>query len=135
MGSHHGGEALVKRAEPQRQFAADEGVEIVHHHMPALVEVHNQAELETALDLDVQILGINNRNLVDLSIDLETTNNLVNVIPPGLRQNLVLVSESGLKTPGDLRRVEGLVDAVLMGTAFMENPEPSTLLRTLFGKR
>jgi len=103
--------------------------------MPALVEVHNQAELETALDLDVQILGINNRNLVDLSIDLETTNNLVKVIPPGLRQNLVLVSESGLKTPGDLRRVEDLVDAVLMGTAFMENPEPSTLLRTLFGKR
>jgi indole-3-glycerol phosphate synthase len=101
--------------------------------MPALVEVHDQAELETALDLNVQILGINNRNLVDLSIDLNTTNRLVKIIPSKMRENLILVSESGLKTPENLQQVENLVDAVLMGTAFMESPEPEKLLKTLFG--
>ncbi|MDH4262521.1 MAG: indole-3-glycerol phosphate synthase TrpC [Spirochaetia bacterium] len=101
--------------------------------MPALIEVHNQAELETALEFNVQILGINNRNLIDLSIDLQTTNQLSKIIPGERRENLVLVSESGLKTSQDLQEVDGVVDAVLMGTAFMENADPQKLLKTLFG--
>jgi indole-3-glycerol phosphate synthase len=104
------------------------------YNMPALVEVHNQAELEDVLDLDIQILGINNRDLTDLSINLNTTNQLAGIIPEGIRKNLVLISESGLKSPGDLQQVENIVDAVLMGTAFMESAEPEKLLKSLFSK-
>ena len=101
--------------------------------MPALIEVHNQEELETALEFNVEILGINNRNLIDLSIDLHTTSQLSQIIPEKRREKLVLISESGLKTSQNLQEVEGIVDGVLMGTAFMENANPQNLLKTLFG--
>ena len=101
-------------------------------HMPALVEVHNEAELETALDLNVEILGINNRNLTDLTINLNTTKKLANLIPFNLRKKLILISESGLKTPEDLKLVEEDVDVVLMGTAFMESSDPESLLKRMF---
>lgn len=102
--------------------------------MPALVEVHTEAELETALEAGAEILGINNRNLNDLSINLKTTENLAARIPQAIRQNTVVISESGLKTPGDLKCIENQVDGVLMGTVFMESPNPENLLQSMFKK-
>ncbi|MDH4199399.1 MAG: indole-3-glycerol phosphate synthase TrpC [Spirochaetia bacterium] len=105
----------------------------VEYNMTALVEVHTRDELETALELNVKLLGINNRNLNDLSIDLNTTNYLVKMIPGQMQEKMVLVCESGLKTLQDLQKVETLTDAVLMGTAFMESAEPEKTLKSLFG--
>jgi len=104
------------------------------YNMPALIEVHNEEELESVLDLNVSLLGINNRNLTDLSIDLNTTGKLIERIPAEMKKNIILVSESGLKTMDDLQKVENMVNAVLMGTIFMESNEPESLLKKMFGK-
>jgi indole-3-glycerol phosphate synthase len=69
--------------------------------LDALVEVHDRAELDRALKLDVRLFGINNRNLKTLKTDLATTEALAAAVPP----DRVLVSESGLRTASDLERM------------------------------
>lgn len=96
--------------------------------MGALVEAHTEAELHRALDCGARVVGINNRNLETLEVDLETTARLLPMVPPGL----VTVSESGIRTSADLRRVSGLgVDAVLVGEALMRAEDPGARLREL----
>ncbi len=85
--------------------------------LSVLYEVHHYKELERALDMDVSIIGINNRNLKTLEIDLNITKELLRDIPEGK----IVVSESGIKTKEDVRFIESLpVDAVLIGTALMQ---------------
>jgi len=85
--------------------------------MAALIEVHNQQELEVALSCEPAIVGINNRNLADLSIDLQTTHRLCPLIPDGV----VIISESGLATPEDVAGLPARVNGVLIGTALMRS--------------
>ncbi len=100
--------------------------------MEALVEVHDEAELESALDLDIRILGINNRNLHDLSIDLNTTAELLAKIPSDVLPGLTIVSESGLSSRRDIESLPSRIDSTLIGTAFMKSDNPEALLSEMF---
>jgi len=84
--------------------------------LDVLVEVHTLEELERALDLDAKIIGINNRNLTTFEIDLKTTEELSEEVPEGI----ILVSESGIKTPADTQRVfDSGANAILVGETLM----------------
>lgn len=98
--------------------------------LDALVEVHAPDELAVALDAGAEIIGINNRNLRTLQVDLETTARL----RPGIPAGVVVVSESGIETRVQVERLERLgIDAVLVGTSLMGSPDPSAKLRALRG--
>ena len=103
--------------------------------MTALIEVHTAEELERVLALeDVNLIGINNRNLEDFSVDLQTTCQLLSSNSSKLRErDILVVSESGLHTPDDLKLVsEAGVDAVLIGESLVKQPDPATEIATLF---
>ena len=102
------------------------------YNMPALVEVHNESELEIALEADISILGINNRDLNHLGIDIKITHKLFEYIPNQLRENLVIVSESGLHTRSDIDRLPEGIDAVLIGTSLMGAIKPHQKIKELF---
>lgn len=86
------------------------------YQMDALVEVHTLAELDRALETEAKIIGINNRNLATFEVDLAVTETLSEEVP----NDIVLVSESGLRTAEDVARVKAAgVNAVLIGEALM----------------
>jgi indole-3-glycerol phosphate synthase len=88
--------------------------------LAVLFEVHNEKELEKALHVDAEIIGINNRNLKTLSIDLSTTLRLKKEVPVGK----IVVSESGIRTRQDVLMLQNNgIDAMLIGTSFMETPD------------
>lgn len=83
-----------------------------------LTEVHNEQELDLALSAGCDIVGINNRDLRDFTVDLKNTERLIKYIP----KNTVVVSESGIKISEDIRYLKSLgVNAVLIGETFMRN--------------
>lgn len=85
--------------------------------LSVLFEVHDYKELEMALLIACDIIGINNRNLKTLQIDLNTTVTLMREIPTGK----IVVSESGIKNRTDVQKLQNIgVDALLIGTSFME---------------
>ncbi len=90
-----------------------------------LVEVHNKEELNAALDTPATIIGVNNRNLKDLSIDLATSEELIPYIKEYDRQygtDHLVISESGVYTVDDARRmIQAGADALLIGTAIMKS--------------
>ncbi len=96
-----------------------------------LTEVHDAKELQRALDLDAKIIGINNRNLADLSINLDTTEELVALIPKTKRKNIRVISESGIKTRTDILRLAPIVDGFLIGSSLMSEPRVDLKLREL----
>lgn len=92
--------------------------------LDALVEVHDQQEMERALKLDAEIIGVNNRNLKDFSIHLDTTKKLSGMVPKGK----VFVAESGITRDEDVKFLKDCgVDAFLIGRAFMEAENPKQL--------
>lgn len=96
----------------------------------ALVEVHTQRELQRALTLGVDLIGINNRDLKTFNVDLGTTLELIRGVPEGV----TVVSESGIRTREDLLRLrEAGVDAVLIGEAFMVEKNVREALARLLG--
>ncbi len=98
--------------------------------MTPLIEVHNREELEIALCLDPSLIGINNRNLHDFSVDLDTTRRLRKLIPPETR----VVAESGIHTRSDvLQMAEAGADAVLVGEALVCAPDVAAQVRMLTG--
>jgi indole-3-glycerol phosphate synthase len=106
-------------------FAREFGLDV-------LVEVHDADEAVRALKLGADPIGVNNRNLQDFSVSLETTFSLLPALVDGKR---VVVSESGIFTREDCKRLEDVrVDAVLVGEALMTSPDPSTALKKLRGK-
>lgn len=97
--------------------------------MDVLVEVHDEAELHSALRLKTPLLGINNRNLRTFEVTLDTTLGLLQQVPA----DRLLVTESGILTPDDvslMRRHQ--VHGFLVGEAFMRAPEPGEELQKLF---
>jgi indole-3-glycerol phosphate synthase len=97
--------------------------------MAVLVEVHDAAELESALQLSTPLLGINNRDLRTFETRLETTLGLLPRIPKGR----IVVTESGILSTADVARMrEEGVNAFLVGEAFMRAPDPGGALRALF---
>ncbi len=100
----------------------------------ALVEVHDQTELDRVLALDgVELIGINNRDLKTFNVDLQTTYNLLATHGAQLRERrITVVSESGIHTAADLANVaQAGASAVLIGEAFMKQPDPGATLRQL----
>ena len=93
-----------------------------------LVEVHDSVELDRALALHPPIIGMNNRNLRDFSVDLDVTRRLRSRIPA----ECVTVSESGIRDPEDMRVLASLgVDAALIGEALVTAPDPAARLKEL----
>jgi indole-3-glycerol phosphate synthase len=96
--------------------------------LPALVEVHDQAELERALSIGADVIGINNRDLTTLQVDTRRTLELAPLIPGGT----VIVAESGFRHAGELEPlIEAGVDAVLVGEALMRSPDVEAACRAL----
>lgn len=96
--------------------------------LDVLVEVHDREELQRALAVGADVVGINNRDLRDFSVDLERTARLMDDVPPGV----TVVSESGIARPEQLQRLrERGVDAVLVGESLMRSPDPDAALRAL----
>ena len=92
--------------------------------LDVLMEVHDEVEMERALDIDPKIVGVNNRNLKDFTIDLNRTKQLISMAP----RDKVFVSESGVTTDEDILMLkEWGVDALLVGRAFMETENPKAL--------
>ncbi|MBT6264545.1 MAG: indole-3-glycerol phosphate synthase TrpC, partial [Halieaceae bacterium] len=97
--------------------------------LDVLVEVHDRAELDRALELETQLVGINNRDLHSFDMRLETTLDLLPHIP----EDRVVVTESGIHTPADVAVMrERDVHAFLVGEAFMRAEEPGEKLKELF---
>jgi indole-3-glycerol phosphate synthase len=95
------------------------------HAVDVLVEVHDERELERAARLGATLVGVNNRDLATFHVALETTERLAPRAPEGA----LLVAESGIRSPGDVRRmVRAGAQAVLVGEAFMERPDPGAAL-------
>ena len=98
--------------------------------MDALVEVHDEREMQRAVALGAPLIGINNRDLRDLSIDLSTTERLAR-----LASDRVLISESGIHERADVDRLAPLVDGFLIGSSLMSAAEPAQAARALiFGR-
>ena len=98
--------------------------------MDALVEVHDESEMRRALALGSALIGINNRDLRDLSVDLSTTERLALLAP-----DRVLVSESGISNRAEVERLAPQVDAFLVGSSLMRSERPAEAARDLvFGR-
>ncbi|MEA5507082.1 indole-3-glycerol phosphate synthase TrpC [Halotia wernerae UHCC 0503] len=105
--------------------------------MVALIEVHSLVELDRVLALDgVSLVGINNRNLEDFSVDLQTTCQLLAARGTQLQQrNILVVSESGLHSPDDLSVVQKAgASAVLIGESLVKQPNPELAIINLFSE-
>jgi indole-3-glycerol phosphate synthase len=118
--------AALVVAEDLRRFiclASELGLE-------CLVEVHDEAELERAIESGALVLGVNNRDLVSFQVDLSTTERLSRLMPT----DRILVSESGIRTRDDILRLEQTpVDAVLIGETLIRAQRPTQALERLMG--
>lgn len=98
--------------------------------LSALVEAHDEAEAEKALSAGARMIGVNNRNLKDFTVDTENSRRLRSMIPKGT----LFVSESGVSGPEDVERLVQIgADAVLVGEALMRAPDKSKMLSELRG--
>jgi indole-3-glycerol phosphate synthase len=96
--------------------------------LDAIVEITSDEELEAALEVDADVIGINNRNLEDFSVDLQRTFDLLADVPAGK----TVVSESGIGYRDQIEELEQVgVDAVLIGEALMRAPDPEAAVREL----
>jgi indole-3-glycerol phosphate synthase len=97
--------------------------------MDVLVEVHDEAEMERALALDHELIGVNNRNLNTFETSLATSERLKEMLPTGQ----ILVTESGIRTVDDVKRMQASdINAFLVGEAFMRETDPGLALRSMF---
>ena len=98
--------------------------------LDVLIEVHDSHELEAALGLGAKLVGINNRDLATFTTNLDITIGLLGTIP----DDVTVVTESGIHTPHDVQRLRDAgVQAFLVGTALMREPDPGKALKRLFG--
>jgi indole-3-glycerol phosphate synthase len=95
--------------------------------LDCLVEVHDEFDLERALELDPDVIGINNRNLADLVVNTETTPELITDVPAGK----TVVAESGYSERTQVEELDRIgVDAVLIGEALMRSGDPEAVVRS-----
>lgn len=93
--------------------------------LSAIVEAHDGNEIRTALNVGAEIIGVNNRNLTDFSVDIENSISLRRCVSG----DVVFISESGIKTPEDVRRLkENDVDAVLIGETLMKCDDKKAMI-------
>ena len=98
----------------------------------AIAETHDEEEIRTAVDAGAKIIGVNNRNLKDFSVDFDNAARLRDRIPAGC----VYVAESGVKTPEDVERLRRIgADAALIGEALMRAEDPADMLKHLKGEK
>ncbi len=98
--------------------------------LDVLVEVHDRAELDRALGLQTNLLGINNRNLKTLETDIETTLRLAEFVPP----DKILVTESGIRDHADLQRLAAVgAHCLLVGESLLRQPDIAAATRVLLG--
>ncbi len=110
-----------RRLSKLKQVADRLGIEV-------LVEVHDRQELKVALDVGARLIGVNNRDLKTLEVNLGTSLELAPHIP----ESVLSVSESGIRAPGDIRQLrEAGYDAFLIGESLMKSAQPGKALREL----
>lgn len=94
----------------------------------ALVEAHDESEIHTALDSGARIIGVNNRNLKDFTVDTSNSKRLRKIIPA----DVIFVSESGIKTPEDVKAAQDFgANAILVGETLMKASDKSAMLASL----
>jgi len=128
LAAHQGADAILLMLsvldDTQYRVLASEAA---RYQLDILTEVSNEAELKRAIALDANIIGINNRNLRDLSTDLATTEALAPQIPA----DTVVISESGIYNQSQIRRLSPLVDGFLVGSSLMAADDLDLACRTL----
>ena len=98
--------------------------------LSALVEAHDEAEVQKAMDAGARIIGVNNRNLKDFTVDTDNSRRLRSLLPP----DVLFVSESGVKSAEDVASLRKIgADAVLIGETLMRAPDKRAKLRELKG--
>ncbi|PNY82240.1 indole-3-glycerol phosphate synthase TrpC [Deinococcus koreensis] len=111
--------------------ATGEYLQLAHHlGLDALVEVHDERELDTALEAGARIIGVNNRDLTTLHTDLQVSPRLIRRAREQGFTGL-LVAESGYRTPADIASIRELADAVLVGTSLAGSPDLGRAAREL----
>lgn len=96
--------------------------------LTALVEAHDAAEIQSAVDAGARVIGVNNRNLKDFSVDFSNASRLRDLIPP----ESIYVAESGVSCAADVAALRSIgADAVLMGEVLMRAPDKTALLREM----
>lgn len=124
----HGADAvLVMLSVLSDEEAAAMLAEAASLGMDALVESHDEAEVRRAIALGAPIVGINNRDLKTLKVDLEVTERLAALVPA----DRLLVSESGIGTRADVERLAPYADAFLVGSSLMRADDPAAAARAL----
>ncbi|MDA8431433.1 MAG: indole-3-glycerol phosphate synthase TrpC [Nitrospiraceae bacterium] len=117
-------------------LSAGQAAEYLHHAaelgMSVLFEIHDEGELEKALEIKAPVVGINNRDLKTMTIDLATSVRLRKMIPP----DRVVVSESGISSRDDVVALESSgIDAILVGTCLMESKDIGAKIDLLRGSK
>ena len=96
--------------------------------LSAIVETHDADEIKTAIDAGAGIIGVNNRNLADFTVDIENSINLRRLVS----DDIIFISESGIKTKEDVTRLkENDVDAVLIGETLMRSDDKKSMILEL----
>ena len=94
----------------------------------ALVEAHDESEIHTAIDSGARVIGVNNRNLKDFTVDTSNSKRLRKIIPP----DVIFVSESGIKTPEDVKAAQDFgANAILVGETLMRADDKRVMLASL----
>ena len=132
LAAHQGADAILLMLsvlnDSEYQALANEAI---NYQLDVLTEVSNEQEVSRAIKLKAKIIGINNRNLRDLTTNLTTTEKLVKLIP----DNTVIVSESGIYNHQDVKRLSSLVSGFLVGSSLMAEKELDLACRKLiFGE-
>jgi indole-3-glycerol phosphate synthase len=100
--------------------------------LSALVEAHDEGEIDAAVAAGARIIGVNNRNLKDFTVDIGNSGRLRSLVPPEVR----FVAESGIKTAADIDALrQAKVDAVLIGETLMRAADKKAMLDSLRGVR
>jgi indole-3-glycerol phosphate synthase len=122
---------LIIMAEVGDDLAADLAAAARDWHMDAIVEVHDEEELERALKLPCPLIGINNRNLKTFETTLETTERLAPRVP----KDRIAVAESGIFTPSEIARLQGAgVNTFLVGESLMRQDDVTAATRALLAE-
>lgn len=121
---------LIVAALSQQELKAL-AADAARHGLETLVEVHNREELDRAIDAGAEVIGVNNRNLRTLDVDVRASEDLIARMP----RSVIAVSESGLKTAEDVMRLQAMgYRAFLIGERFMAAEDPGAALRELLTK-
>ncbi len=98
--------------------------------LTAIVETHNEDEVFEAVAARARVIGVNNRNLKDFTVDTNNSSNLRKIVP----SNILFIAESGIKTPDDVKALKSIgADAVLVGETLMRAPDKKAMLQSLRG--